>query len=104
MTKVRQPRVLDESMQEVRRLAPQTLSCTVTQLHETLPTAMVTVDEADELTGRPFVEVYGIRLLKAGSAAQPKGCSACFVRFHYDISQKMEKRNQFIQTACKVTY
>lgn len=61
MTKVRQPRVLDESMQEVRRLAPQTLSCTVTQLHETLPTAMVTVDEADELTGRPFVEVYGIR-------------------------------------------
>ena len=37
-------------------------------------------------------------------AAQPKGCSACFVRFHYDISQKMEKRNQFIQTACKVTY
>ena len=61
MTKVRQPRVLDESMREVRRLAPQTLSCTVTQLHETLPTAMVTVDEADELTGRPFVEVYGIR-------------------------------------------
>ena len=46
-------------------------------------------------------EVYGIQLLKAGSAAQPKGCSACFVRFHYDISQKMEKRNQFIQTACK---
>jgi hypothetical protein len=28
-------------------------------------------------------------------AAQPKGCTACFVRFHYDISQKMEKRNQF---------
>jgi hypothetical protein len=26
------------------------------------------------------------------------GRSACFVRFHYDISQKMEKRNQFIQT------
>ena len=24
-------------------------------------------------------EIYGIRLLKAGSAAQPKGCSACFV-------------------------
>jgi hypothetical protein len=24
-------------------------------------------------------EKYGIRQLKAGSAAQPKGCSACFV-------------------------
>ena len=24
-------------------------------------------------------EIYGIRLLKAGSAAQSKGCSACFV-------------------------
>ena len=24
-------------------------------------------------------EIYAIRLLKASSAAQPKGCSACFV-------------------------
>jgi hypothetical protein len=32
-----------------------------------------------EQIGRTAAEVYGIRLLKAGSAAQPKGCSACFV-------------------------
>ena len=44
---------------------------------------------------RSAAEIYEIRQHKAGSAAQPKGCSACFVRFHYDISQKMEMRNQF---------
>ena len=32
-----------------------------------------------EQIGRTAAEVYGIRLLKAGSSAQPNGCSACFV-------------------------
>ncbi len=29
--------------------------------------------------GCTAAEIYGIRQLKAGSAAQSKGCSACFV-------------------------
>ena len=31
---------------------------------------------------------YGCQPLKAGGAAQPKGCSACFVRFPASIIQK----------------
>jgi hypothetical protein len=41
-------------------------------------------------------EKYGIRQLKAGSAAQPKGCSACFVlvfvRIVMGLCRKTEER------------
>ena len=36
-------------------------------------------NQLNQRYGRIAAEIYGIRQLKASSAAQPEGCSACFV-------------------------
>ena len=43
---------------------------------------------------RTAAEIYGIRLLKAGSAAQPKGCSACFVLVLVGIVMRAVQENR----------
>ena len=39
-------------------------------------------------------EIYGIRQLKAASAAQPKGCSACFVLVLVGIVMRAVQENR----------